>query len=353
VFVWGSDPGRIAREAKVNTRRFSAVPLIAAVITILVAGCASAGGNAAIIPAPAAPEEPDITVAALPAVDLASLYIAQDEGLFARQGLHVTIEKIASSQAIITDQLKGQVDISAGSYVPYISAQAGGARFHILAEASTLGPASRALVVNANSPITTVGQLAGKKIGVNGTNSIGTLLVSALLAEHGVSPEKVRFITDPAGFPGMPRELRDGAWAAAFLSEPYITVAAEQYGEQVLADLDQGALTNFPIDGYVATRAWTEKYPKTAAAFVRAIEEGQTLADTDAAAVRAAIGKYDDLPLIVTAGIVPSRYPIGPVNQTRIQRVATAMLQFGMLGQDDAAEVEQGTLVGSMVSPAS
>ncbi len=331
-----------------DTRGFKAAPLIAMAITILVAGCTKAAASA---PAPGAvPEKPDITVAALPAVDLASLYIAQDEGLFARQGLHVTIEKIASSQAIIDSQLGGQVDISAGSYVPYIAAQAGGASFHILAEASTLGPGSRALVVSANSAITTIGQLAGKKIGLNGTNSIGTLLISELLAQHGVSPNRVRFITDPAGFPAMPAKLRDGAWAAAFLSEPYITVAAEQYGEQVLADLDQGALTNFPIDGYVATRNWAQRYPNTAAAFVRAIEEGQLIAGTDPAAVRAAIGKYDNLPPIVTAGIVPSRYPVGPVNQTRIQRVATAMLEFGLLSRTEATEVQQGTLVGSMVS---
>ena len=334
-----------------NARGFGTVPLITAAIMVLATGCGLTGSHPASTLAAAKPEQVDVTVAAIPAVDLVGLYIAQDEGLFGEQGLHVTIEKIASSQAIITDQLKGQVDISAGSYVPYISAQAAGARFHILAEASTLGPGSRALVVSANSPITTVGQLVGRKIGLNGTNSIGTLLVSALLAQHGVSPKKVHFITDPAGFPAMPGELNHGVWSAAFLSEPYVTVAAERYGEQVLADLDQGDLMNFPIDGYVATQAWAQRYPKTAAAFVRAIEEGQLLAETDAAAVQAAMGKYDNLPPIVTAGIVPSHYPIGPVNQTRIQRVATAMLQFGMLGRADATEVQQGTLVGSMVGP--
>ena len=334
-----------------NARGFGTVPLITAAIMVLATGCGITGSHPASTLAAAKPEETDVTVAAIPAVDLAGLYIAQDEGLFGEQGLHVTIEKIASSQAIITDQLKGAVDISAGSYVPYIAAQAAGARFHILAEASTLGPGSRALVVSANSPITTVGQLVGRRIGLNGTNSIGTLLVSALLAQHGVSPKKVHFVTDPAGFPAMPGELNHGVWSAAFLSEPYVTVAAERYGEQVLADLDQGDLMNFPIDGYVATQAWAQRYPKTAAAFVRAIEEGQLLAETDAAAVQAAMGKYDNLPPIVTAAIVPSRYPIGPVNQTRIQRVATAMFQFGMLSRADAAEVQQGTLVGSMVGP--
>jgi NitT/TauT family transport system substrate-binding protein len=336
-----------------NTRSFCAVPLITAVITILVAGCSISGSTTTGTLAATQPEEPDITVAAIPAVDLVSLYIAEDEGLFAEQGLHVTLEKIASSQAIIAGQLKGQVDITAGSYVPYISAQAAGARFRILAEASVLGPGARALVTTADSHITTVAQLAGKKIGVNGTNSIGTLLVSSLLAEHGISPRKVDFITDANGFPAMPGQLQDGAWGAAFLAEPYITVAQEGYGDQVLADLDQGDTSNFPIDGYVATQAWAQKYPKTAAAFVRAIEEGQRIANSDGPAVQAAMARYDKLPREVTAAMVLSAYPVGPVDETRIQRVAAAMLQFGMLGQQYATEVERGTLVGSMAGPGS
>ena len=60
----------------------------------------------------ASPEEPDITVAAIPAVDLAGLYIAQDRGLFAQQGLRVTIVPVPSSQSVVTEQLAGKVDIS-------------------------------------------------------------------------------------------------------------------------------------------------------------------------------------------------------------------------------------------------
>ncbi len=333
-----------------NTRRFRAVTLVTAVIMVLLAGCGSAGGNAGAESAASRPEEPDITVAAIPAVDLVGLYIAQDDGLFAQQGLHVTLEKIPSSQAIIPDQLSGRVDITAGSYVAYISAQAVGARFRILAEASILGPGTRALVTRADSRITTIAELAGRKIGVNGVNSIGTLLVSALLAEHGISPKKVDFVTDQEGFPSMPRQLYDGAWNAAFLAEPYITAAGEQYGEEILADLDQGATLNFPVDGYVATQAWARLHPNTATAFVRAIEEGQTIANSNPAAVQAAIARYDSLPPQVVATMVLSGYPVGPVIQTHIQRVAQAMLQFGLLGRQYATEVEQGTLVGPMVT---
>jgi len=333
-----------------STWNWRTAPLIATAIAVLAAGCGTGSGSV-VLSSLSRPE--NVTVAALPAADLAGLYVAQDDGFFAQQGLHVTIEKIASSAAIIADQLKGEVNITAGSYVAYIAAQAAGARFRILAEASALQPDTRVLVVQRGSPIKNLAGLVGKKIGLNGTNSIGTLLISMLLAEHGISPGAVTFVTDPDGFPAMPAELHDGVWSAAFLAEPYVTLAGQDYGDEVLADLDQGAALDFPIDGYMATQAWAEKNPNTAAAFVRAIEEGQALADTDRAAVDKALGESDDLPRVVTAVMALPDFPVGPVDETRIQRTADAMLQYGLLSQQYAAEVQQGTLVRSMIGPGS
>jgi NitT/TauT family transport system substrate-binding protein len=333
-----------------TTWNFRAAPLITGAIMVLAAGCTADGTSVA---SALSPEQTSVTIAAIPTVDLAGLYVAEDKGLFARQGLRVTIVKIPSSKAIIADQLAGRVDISAGAYIGYITAQTAGARFRILAEASTLRPDTRVLVTQGGSPITAVTDLVGKKIGVNGTNSIGTLLISALLSDNGISPSKVSFVTDNAGFPAMPGQLKQGAWDAAFLGEPYVTTAEASYGEQVLADLDQGATLNFPIDGYVATQSWAARHPKTAAAFVQAIQEGQAIADTSRPAVEAAMARFDSLAPDVTANMALPAFPTGPVDETRMQRTADAMLQFGMLGEQYAAEVQRGTLIRSMCGPGS
>ena len=280
----------------------------------VVAGCAATGGTGGS-GSPSQAGDSDITVAALPSDDLAGLYIAADDGLFAQQGLRVTIVRIASSQAVIAAQLKGEVNVGAGSYVPYIAAEAAGARFRILAEASTLRADTRVLVATARSPIKSLSDLVGKKIGVNGTNSIGTLLISVLLEENGISPDKVHFMTDKAGFPSIPGQLQAGAWSAAFLAEPYVTIAEEDYGMQVIADLDQGATMNFPIDGYVVTQAWAKEHPATAAAFVRAIQQGQELADVDPAVAEAAMAKSDALTRAVTSVIALPGFPDGPGGQ--------------------------------------
>ena len=60
----------------------------AVAVTMLAAGCSSGGsGGGARLKL----EKTNIIVDAFPAIDSAGLYIAQDKGLFAAQGLHVTI----------------------------------------------------------------------------------------------------------------------------------------------------------------------------------------------------------------------------------------------------------------------
>ena len=84
-----------------------------------------------------------------------------------------------------------------------------------------------------------------------------------------------------------------------------------------------------------------------------AADDAELLADTDPAAVQAAIAKVDNLGPLVTTAMALSGYPVGPVSRARIQRVAQAMLQFGFMSQQYAPQVEQGTLVATMVAPGS
>ncbi len=63
-------------------------------------------------------------MAAVPAVNSAGLYIAQQRGLFAAEGLHVSILPATSGKTTINSQLAGQFDVTSGNYVSYILANA-------------------------------------------------------------------------------------------------------------------------------------------------------------------------------------------------------------------------------------
>jgi hypothetical protein len=146
---------------------------------------------------------------------------------------------------------------------------------------------------------------------LSGNRAAGVQAAAMLLSAHGICPKTVKFVTDPDGFPAMPGTPQQEAWSAVFLAEPYITAAGQQYGQQVLADLDQGAVMSLPVDGYVATQAWARAHPGTAAAFTRAIEQGQAIANGDASTVQAIMARDDQLPAEVTASMALPRYPVG------------------------------------------
>lgn len=97
----------------------------AVAVVMLAAGCSSGGGSGGTPQLKL--EKTNIVVDAFPAIDSAGLYIAQTQGLFAAQGLHVTIVPTPaippSTQTLVNGQEQGKYDITAGDYVTYIDNQ--------------------------------------------------------------------------------------------------------------------------------------------------------------------------------------------------------------------------------------
>jgi NitT/TauT family transport system substrate-binding protein len=319
-------------------RRFRLRPLtgLAALVGLgglLAAGC-SGGGSAA----PGGLEKTNLRVAAVPAVDSAGLYIAQQRGLFAAQGLHVSIVPAVSGKTTITKQLAGVFDVTSGNYVSYILAnadpQAAGlkkaANFRVLSPGSIMESNNQDIMVPAHSGIQTVSDLAGKTIAVNVTHNIGQLLVSSILSDNAVPASRVRFV--PIQFPDMARALQEGKVTAAWMPDPFISESEETVGAVPLADSNQGTTENLPIAGYMVTASWLKKYPNTAAAFRRALVQAQTIATNDPAAVQQGMEAFAKVPAISAAVEANPQFPT-KMNATLLGRLASLMLHFNMIGQ--------------------
>jgi NitT/TauT family transport system substrate-binding protein len=313
-----------------NIRMPSAVTLTA--VIMVTAGCSGGSGGG---PGASGPlEKTNIVVDAFPAIDSAGLYIAKLDGLFAAQGLNVTIETAQTTQTEVDGQEAGKYDITTGDYVTYIDDDlTQRANLRIIAEASFLQPNVLTLLVAAKPRLDSVTQLRGKLISVNAPNDIGTLLVDSLLVEHGINPLRVRLDSNEP-FPSVGKDLTTGKIDAAFAPEPFVSADETTFGSQELADLDQGATSDFPIQGYVVTQAWAQKYPNTLKAFVSALTQGQEIADTNRAAVEQALHSVLGLPVAAGSLISLPSFPLG-VDPARLQRVVDAMLQFGILPQSD------------------
>jgi len=306
------------------------IPVAAAVLALLATGCASANGSAV----PTGLEKTNLVVYAVPAADSAGVYIAEQDKLFAAEGLHVTIKAAVSSEYVTTQQLAGKIDVTSGAYPSYIAADAEQhADFEILAAGSIMQPRNQEIMVPAGSPIRTIQELKGKTIAINAPQNILQMLVSALLRDNGMSPREVHFVYVP--FPVMAQALQAHEYLghhidAASMPEPFVTGAEEKYGAVPLADEDAGAAQNLPISGYVVTRQWADKYPKTAAAFLKALQEAQRIADTNPNAVEKALEAYSGVNATQAAVMAVPSFPLN-TDPALIQRVADLMTQFGFL----------------------
>jgi NitT/TauT family transport system substrate-binding protein len=101
-------------------------------------------------------------------------------------------------------------------------------------------------------------------------------------------------------------------------------------GAEELFDADQGATQNLPIAGYVVTQSWAKRYPRTAAAFRRAIEQAQAISDANRTSVEQAIVGFTGVPRLAATLVAADSYPLR-VDPVRIQQVADLMQRFGLL----------------------
>jgi NitT/TauT family transport system substrate-binding protein len=273
-------------------------------------------------------EKSSLTIGVLPILGVAPLYIAIDKGYFKDEGLTVTPKIFAGGAAALPAMLNGEIDMVFGNYISFFKAQAENtAKLRIIAEGSASTANSFGIYVMPNSPIKEAKDLAGKKIGVNTSGNIATVLTNETLKSAGVDTGTITYTNVP--FPDMGATLQRGDVDAAFLPEPFITQASAQLGIKRIVDVGVGTTDGLPIDGYTATDGWVTKNAKTAAAFQRAIQK----AAKDAAnrnETEKVITGYAKVDPKFAPLVAPLQYPTS-INPTRLQRVADLMQAQGIL----------------------
>jgi NitT/TauT family transport system substrate-binding protein len=320
-----------------RTRAFSVLCTIVSgfAAAAALAGCSAAAGTSSAWGPP--PEHPVLTVDAVPTAEEGGLYVAQARGFFARQGLTVKIKSIAGGVAGIPDLQSGRAQLAAGNYAAFIHAQMAG-EFHgkhadlrIIAAGSELQPGSEALYVMPHGKYQTLPALARAhaRIGLGTANDVGDVMVGALLTQAGYSLADIKRVTPPAGFPALVTMLASGKVDAAWLPQPLGEIAEQRTGAVPLADFDEGSLQNLPFTGFFGMTRWVAANPDTVAAFLRALTQGQQLADTDRAAVEQAMRSYTHISPLVSDTMALDEYPLA-MDVAELQRVADSMFEFGL-----------------------
>jgi NitT/TauT family transport system substrate-binding protein len=303
---------------------FTGLLLIAALVTGCGGSSSSGSGNGL--------EKKTLTVASLPLVDTAGLRIAVQRKYFQAEGLNIQIKPVAQSIQALPALKNGQVDVIAGgNYVTFLQAQAQGTlTLRVLAAGAAAAPRFMSVLTRPDSPIRQPKDLEGRTVAVNILNNIQSLSLNAILKADNVDPAKVKYRAVP--FPQMGAALQKGQVDAVHAAEPFGTDIARKLGARLVVDGGSGpVVSNLPVSGYLSTQRFTDKYPKSAAAFQRAVQKGQQAA-ADRKQVEQILPTYAHLDASTAAALHLPAFP-PTIDSARLQNLADLMLQAGLLKQ--------------------
>ncbi|MEU9910861.1 ABC transporter substrate-binding protein [Streptomyces sp. NPDC051001] len=272
-----------------------------------------------------------VTVAALPLVDCAMLYIARDRGLFEKEGLDVRVQQIQQSLQALPALSKGQIDmVASANYVTYFQAHDKGTLdIRIVAEAIRAAPKMMDVLVPKDSDIKSVADLTGRKLAVNVLNNVQSLTFNEILAEQGAPGEPV-YRQIP--FPQMGAALDKGQVDAVHAVEPYDSAIQDELGARILVDGASAPVESIPLSGYLTTGKYASGNADALAAFQRALKAAVKIAEADPEAVREVLPTYTKVTEKQADSIDLPVFP-ATMDAAQIARLTELMKKQGMLSK--------------------
>jgi NitT/TauT family transport system substrate-binding protein len=311
--------------------RRSWLVLTSAALAIGLAACSS--GSSSTNAQASGPELTHITVDTLEVPDEAALEIAQKDGFFKQQGLTVTVVTVPAPEPNLL--VSHTADFTMENYVSMYTSEQQDPSLQLreVADDVQAAPGVFELMVPKNSKITSPAQLKGATIAFPGPGpSIGSLSLNVLLSAYHIPANDFKTAIVP--FPDMPASMARGQYDAYWVVEPFVTIMEAQAGARSLTDLMTGPLENFPVSCWATTESFIDHYPRTVAAFQRAIVKAQQIAASNQSLVRSLLPKFiTGLPSTIANVMALGTYNT-TISLTRMERVADVMQEYNILSSN-------------------
>jgi NitT/TauT family transport system substrate-binding protein len=260
-------------------------------------------------------EPTTVTIGVIPIVDVAPIYLGQEQDFFADRGLELELETAEGGAAIVPGVMSGQFQFGFSNVTSLLIACDQGLGVQVVANGNnSTGEAENdfgAVVVPADSPIQDAADLAGRTVAVNTLENIGTTTVNASVRKAGGDPSEVEYTE--LEFPDMPAALEEGHVDAAWVVEPFLTITT-QAGARPVAWNFVDTASNLMIADYFTSTGYAEDNPEVVAAFAGAMNESLEYAQAHPEEARQAVMSYTDIDAELAGQLVLPDWP-SEINQ--------------------------------------
>jgi NitT/TauT family transport system substrate-binding protein len=303
--------------------------VLAAVSVLLLAACGGGGQDAS--PDSSGTGPTSVKVSVIPIVDVAPIYLGNQQGFFAEQGLKLELVSAQGGAAIVPAVVSGQVDFGFSNFTSLIIARSKSLPLKVVAPgASSTGVQGKdfgGVVVKAGSPLKTAADLAGKRVAVNTLNNINDTTVRASIRAAGGDPKNVKF-TELA-FPDMLAALDKGNVDAVQVVEPFLTTALKGGGRLIASNYVDTA-SQLTIAGYFTSEKTATSKPDLVKRFAAAMQKSLKYATDNPDAVRKVLLTYTKIDPALTGSLTLPMYPT-TINDKSLQTLSQLAVQDGLI----------------------
>jgi NitT/TauT family transport system substrate-binding protein len=284
-------------------------------------------------------EPATLTVGVLPINAVAPLYLGIEKGYFKQEQLTIKPQTFQGGAEIVPAVMAGDVQIGFSNSVSLMIAQSKGLPVQIVAEGETSGANkaddNTAIVVAKSSQVRSPKDLEGSTVAVNTLQNIAEVTTNASLEKKGVDVSTLKYVEVP--FPEMVPTLEGGDIDAAFVNEPFTTVA-EQAGHRFIVRPYTETAPDLPIAPWFTSRQYLEDNQDVVERFRRVLERASRYAADHPEEVRSTVLDYTETPNAIAQQMSLPNFAVG-VEEDRYEVIADLVEKYE-LGEDvDVSEL--------------
>jgi NitT/TauT family transport system substrate-binding protein len=340
-----------------NSARYTVGAALLTVTAMAVAACSSSPSSSSSTPAASATAATgttstsasavastpaavtNVTLGYVPYSDDASLFYAQDSGIFKAHGLNVTFVAQASPVAVEASMASGTEQFGFITTPVLINLNSKGVSVKCVSSVDGSEPSipaddSTVLVAAKGSGITSVKDLVGKDVAEVQLTSLNSLAVEVLAKQAGIDPSSIHQIAIP--FPQMAAALAQGRVQAAVIVAPFAT-AALSAGATVLGHPNVQLFPNGTVTCLDAMNSYLTANPTVASEFRAAMNESIAYSQANEAVVKETLVKGLGLTPAVAAKQILATNWNPALNTASITMIENYMKQFGVITSEPPA----------------
>lgn len=255
------------------------------------------------------PDSLEVNIGFLPIMIYAPIYVALEKGYYAERGLDVKPTPMNSGTDLAVMVATNELQFALSGVGPaFWNGIDTGLPLQIVAPGHEEGkPVSTPLMVSAESEITSVDQLAGKKVSVNAPGATEYWLQKALeTGGLGIDDIDLQYLA----FPDAVAALTSGALDAAIIGEPLATQGVEDESLRILSnDFD---VQGMQVTALFSNSDWIDANAEAAAGFVAGyVQACRDLVEAPNDPLNLTIiNKYTNVPMELIAASVRPTYQV-------------------------------------------